>query len=229
MNSPPDAAISLMQELTQKHCVYRITATTANIRNRRKSKTAWECAKRIMSMPLSDQEKIFNMQDERAIMDAHSADEAIDILKRYDEKNDEIKVGDKVRTLKDSDGFSKLFHIGTVGIVKKVDKEGKLKYMVAAEGNWWWYSRDMIELVKDDEIKVGDVCRYQTSKRIFIITSIHEGFGGKEYFDAIYSNGEAIKNGKLSVIEKINGECVDKLENIFSALINICISGKDDV
>ena len=81
---------------------------------------------------------------------------------------------------------------------------------------------------KDSKIEVGDVCRYQTCKRIFIITSIHEGFGGEEYFDAIYSNGEAIKNGKLSVIEKINGECVDKLENIFSALINICISGKAD-
>ena len=73
--------------------------------------TAWECAKRIMTMPLSDQEKIFNMQDERAIMDAHSAEEAIDILKRYDEKHydlpesmrGEIKVGDIVETR----GFSK--------------------------------------------------------------------------------------------------------------------------
>lgn len=64
--------------------------------------TAWSCAKRIMSMPLSDQEKIFNMQDERAIMDAHSAEEAIDILKRYDEKhydlpkNEEINIGDEI-------------------------------------------------------------------------------------------------------------------------------------
>lgn len=73
--------------------------------------SAWSCAKRIMSMPLSDQEKIFNMQDERAIMDAHSAEEAIDILKRYDEKHydlpesmrGEIKVGDIVEIR----GFSK--------------------------------------------------------------------------------------------------------------------------
>lgn len=73
--------------------------------------SAWSCAKRIISMPLSDQEKIFNMQDERAIMDAHSAEEAIDILKRYDEKHydlpesmrGEIKVGDIVETR----GFSK--------------------------------------------------------------------------------------------------------------------------
>lgn len=65
--------------------------------------SAWSCAKRIMSMPLSDQEKIFNMQDERAIMDAHSAEEAIDLLKRYDEKhfdvpdNCKIEVGDEVK------------------------------------------------------------------------------------------------------------------------------------
>ena len=64
--------------------------------------SAWSCAKRIMSMPLSDQEKIFNMQDERTIMDAHSAEEAIDILKRYDEKhydlpkNEEINIGDEI-------------------------------------------------------------------------------------------------------------------------------------
>ena len=190
--------------------------------------SAWSCAKRIMSMPLSDQEKIFNMQDERAIMDAHSAEEAIDILKRYDEKNDDIKVGDKVRTLKGSDGIHDLFPIGTVGIVEIVDKEDELKYKVSADGDYWWYRRDMIELVKDDEIEVGDVCRYQTCERIFIITSIHEGFGGEEYFDAIYSNGEAIKNGKLSVIEKVSGECVEKLNNMFSALIDICITGKVD-
>lgn len=48
--------------------------------------SAWACAKRIITMPLSEQEKIFKMKDERAIMDAHSAEEAIDILKRYDEK-----------------------------------------------------------------------------------------------------------------------------------------------
>lgn len=90
------------------------------------------------------------------------------------------------------------------------------------------YDEKHFDVPDNCKIEVGDVCRYQTCKRIFIITSINEGFGGEEYFDAIYSNGEAIKNGKLSVIEKINGECVDKLENIFSALINICISGKAD-
>lgn len=52
---------------------------------------AWSCAKRIISMHLSEQEKIFNMQDERAIMDAHSAEEAIDIIKRYDEKQNCIE------------------------------------------------------------------------------------------------------------------------------------------
>ena len=74
--------------------------------------SAWSCAKRIMSMPLSDQEKIFNMQDERAIMDAHSAEEAIDILRRYDEKHydlpesmrGEINIGDEVE-ITEEDGI----------------------------------------------------------------------------------------------------------------------------
>ena len=68
--------------------------------------SAWSCAKRIMSMPLSDQEKIFNMQDERAIMDAYSAEEAIDILKRYDEKQKQTKKSCKtcIHEIIDSDG-----------------------------------------------------------------------------------------------------------------------------
>lgn len=174
--------------------------------------SAWSCAKRIISMPLSDQEKIFNMQDERAIMDAHSADEAIDIIKRYDEKQNSIE-----RCCKNCKHSEK-------GMVGSTERCKSCYYDGVSKAN------TLFEPMETDnsKIEVGDVCRYQTCERIFIITSIHEGFGGEEYFDAIYSNGEAIKNGKLSVIEKINGECVDKLENIFSALINICISGKAD-
>ena len=75
--------------------------------------SAWECAKRIMCMPLSDQEKIFNMRGERAIMDAHSAEEAIDILKRYDEKHydvpesmrGEINIGDEVKIMEEDGIF----------------------------------------------------------------------------------------------------------------------------
>ena len=57
---------------------------------------AWACAKRIIKLSPDMQEDIFNMRGDHFILDAYSADEAIDILKRYDEKNDEIKVGDEV-------------------------------------------------------------------------------------------------------------------------------------
>ena len=94
--------------------------------------SAWSCAKRIISMPLSDQEKIFNMQDERAIMDAHSAEEAIDLLKRYDEKhfdvpdNCKIEVGDEVR--------DDMFDI--VGVVIRI--EDNHAYVLKKDGIGIW-------------------------------------------------------------------------------------------
>ena len=121
---------------------------------------AWACAKRIIKLSPDMQEDIFNMRGDHFILDAYSAEEAIDILKRYDEKNDDIKVGDKVRTLKDSDGVHNLFPIWTIGIVEEVDESHDLQYKVSADGDYWWYRRDMIELVKDDEIEVGDEIVY---------------------------------------------------------------------
>lgn len=65
---------------------------------------AWECCKRIIKLSPDMQEDIFNMSGDHFIFDAHSADEAIDILKRYDEKHydlpesmrGEINIGDEV-------------------------------------------------------------------------------------------------------------------------------------
>lgn len=65
----------------------------------------------------------------------------------------EIKVGDKVRTLKDRDCHNiKLFPLGTIGEVTEIDNDCVNPYKVEANNDYWWYSRDMLEVV-DVEIK----------------------------------------------------------------------------
>lgn len=62
----------------------------------------------------------------------------------------EFKVGDVVRTLKEEDCHGcTLFPVGTIGVISKIDTlYGKdLPYKVEANGDHWWYSEDMFELV----------------------------------------------------------------------------------
>ena len=63
----------------------------------------------------------------------------------------EIKVGDKVRTTQDRDyNGNVLFPIGTIGVIKKIDKSTRVPYQVETKDSiWeWWYSEDMLEVIK---------------------------------------------------------------------------------
>lgn len=74
---------------------------------------------------------------------------------RYDKS--EIKVGDKVRTVKDIDSHGiKLFPIGTIGQVTEIDDNDYIKpYKVTADYNdYWYYSRDMLEKVVENYVEV---------------------------------------------------------------------------
>ena len=65
---------------------------------------------------------------------------------------EEIKVGDKVRTLKDRDvNHNKVFPIGTIGKVTYVDDDDELPYEVEADNDRLWYSRDMLEVIESEE------------------------------------------------------------------------------
>ena len=71
----------------------------------------------------------------------------------------EFKIGDVVRTLKEKDcDGCRVFPIGTIGKITQVLEDyGKaLPYKVEADGDFWWYSADMLELytsVSDNEIR----------------------------------------------------------------------------
>lgn len=61
-----------------------------------------------------------------------------------------FKVDDVVRTIKekDCDGCI-LFPVGTIGTITTVQDDGRaLPYGVEANGNFWWYSADMLEPIE---------------------------------------------------------------------------------
>lgn len=91
--------------------------------------------------------------------DGFYCDDCINYSKyeRSNNENNKIKVGTRVRTLKDTTEYGgKLFPIGTIGKVTSIDKCDTLPYLVEANGDCWWYSKDMFEILPEDEIVVGD-------------------------------------------------------------------------
>ena len=158
--------------------------------------SAWSCAIRIMTMPLSDQEKIFNMQDERAIMDAHSAEEAIDIFKRYDEKQNCI-----VRCCKNCKHSEK-------GMVGSTERCESCYYDGVSKGNTLFepMEKDNSKIEVGDEVKRADI-----DKSLVIIKFTEEGW-------ALGMNEEGnISDVKLSVYKK-TGKHFDQIVEVFNSL-----------
>lgn len=68
------------------------------------------------------------------------------------EDDEQIKVGTKVRTIKDKDfAGEEVFPVETIGIVEEIRKGGKLPYIIRANSDYWYYSRDMFEVIEDIE------------------------------------------------------------------------------
>ena len=159
--------------------------------------TAWRCAKRIMSMTLSDQEKIFNMQDERVIMDAHSAEEAIDILKRYDE--DEKRCKTCIHDIIDSDG-------------DRVCNLTREKYEKCINPSYIYHEPKQ----SVDDIKVGDEVLNHHGTNAIVIKVDHDS-----YF-VIWANMETkrscINVWHASDIWKKTGKHFDDIEEIINQL-----------
>lgn len=68
-----------------------------------------------------------------------------------------FKVGDRVRTLTDRDcRGNTVFPTGTEGVITAVNEVGSLPYRVekkGAEGDFWFYNDNMLELVETDKAK----------------------------------------------------------------------------
>ena len=141
---------------------------------------AWKVAKRIVCEVerggLKDDELqlIFNTRYTDSVLENYSPSVAIEKIKMYEEqKKDEVKVGNRVRTIKDidKDGHS-LFPVGTIGVISKIDDNGVYPYRIDAYDDFWWYSRDMFEVIKDDEINVGDEVYILDRNHPYIVTSV---------------------------------------------------------
>ena len=127
----------------------------------------WEWAKKIVCYiqygGLGDYHlrEIFGTSSYCKIFLDNSPSEVIAKLKEYEEKQkakDEIKVGDRVRILKDKDLFGHTVSpIGTIGTVSRVYSDTTLPYFIdnVEDNACGWYSRDMFEVITD-EIIVGD-------------------------------------------------------------------------
>ena len=60
---------------------------------------AWECARKIANMPYDEEEKVFGSGGWKFIIN-HTASEAIEKIRAYEQEQEEIKVGDEVRNVR---------------------------------------------------------------------------------------------------------------------------------
>lgn len=62
------------------------------------------------------------------------------------------KVGDKVKTTKDKDkDGNEVFCVGTIGRITDINFGGTVPYKVDVNGDYWWYSEDMLEPVGESD------------------------------------------------------------------------------
>lgn len=137
---------------------------------------AWACANEIQQ--LSGEERFKIIGSESPIID-FSPNYCIAKLKAYEEQKnaEEVKVGTRVRTIKDKDNAGvTLFPVGTIGVVKEIDTSPTLPYLISTDNDTFYYSRDMFEVICDDEVKVGDeVKHYADGTKAVVLDFVDDG------------------------------------------------------
>lgn len=136
---------------------------------------AWECARKIFSMPVYDVNEIFP-ECQANICEDVSALEAIERIKEYEKKQKEpvFNVGDRVRTLvvKDNIGTER-FPVGTIGEVTDFDGNA---IEVSVDGKKWYYHKKDIELA-NDVILVGDEVYLLDANYHGVVTAVWKNCG----------------------------------------------------
>lgn len=79
-----------------------------------------------------------------------------------------FKIGDKVRTVREyMDDGTKLFPIGTVGIIECVEEGDDLPYKVAVGAyDYWWYSESMLEPYEQKTYEQGLADAWELAKKV---------------------------------------------------------------
>ena len=156
-----------------------------------------------------------NSCNEHYVYSELSASEAIAKIKDFEEqkKAEEtgLKVGTRVRTTKDKDydGFE-VFPVGTVGIIEKIDTLDKLPYKISANDDYWYYSRDMFEVI-DDEIIVGDEVIHISINCIGVVSKVSE-----KNLCIVWDDGNVGYFGK-NIVKK-TGRHFDKIPDVLKQL-----------
>lgn len=136
---------------------------------------AWECARKIFSMPVYDVNEIFP-ECQANICEDVSALEAIERIKEYEKKQKEpvFNVGDRVRTLVDEDKLgAERFPVGTIG---EVTDFGGNAIEVSVDGKKWYYHKKDIELA-NDVILVGDEVYLLDANYHGVVTAVWKNCG----------------------------------------------------
>jgi hypothetical protein len=106
---------------------------------------------------------------------------------------EDVKVGDTIRTIKDKDYLNiELFPIGTIGRVIKIESEGNfLRYKVRVGNECWVYSRDMFEVINQDAPEMN-------VESIAVWDEVEDNLGNQMVVTHIYSDG---KDANADVID----------------------------
>lgn len=117
-----------------------------------------------------------------------------DFSKYEQATDDKVKVGTRVRTLEDNAGGVKLFPIGTIGVVGKIDDDDECPYRIDTDEDWFWYSRDMFEIIPEDEILVGDEVESYRTAHVFegikgVVVSVAHHQQGPDTYRILWADG----------------------------------------
>ena len=114
------------------------------------------------------------------------------------------KVGDKVKTLQDSDRDIFPFPTGTIVEIIEVDQEKIHPYEVYANGTRWHYSEDMLEPYEEKTYAQGLADAWTLAKRLFNMDflKINSIFGVKSGYEVMENFAPEEAFAKINAYEK---------------------------
>jgi len=123
-----------------------------------------------------------------------------------------FKVGEKVKTLKECDRCGvPLFPVGTIGTITGIYYGSDSPYKVEAEGDYWYYSEDMLE--KMEEKKMSEL-NLKEKMEITTLVQTEDGTLGIVFKNPFSKDGKAIYNPKKVGCFMYLGEYNDDLTAI---------------
>ncbi len=137
----------------------------------------WNCVKKIIldesdgGYSVSELENIFGINYSYLFKDEKYGTQIINKIEKY-EKENEIKLGTRVEILEDCGGRPWLYPTGTIGVIGKIDDDDDCPYRVDVRNESRWYLKNMLKVISEDEIMIGDEVYYCDENHTRVVTSI---------------------------------------------------------